>query len=96
MQINRPDYYDDLDKTYLKIWDLLRLGLSNRDAPFHIPVFICGKDKNIDGRIVVLRGINQANKKIWFHTDIRSNKIKILKTYPLASMIFYDKKKKSS
>ena len=94
MQINRPDYYDDLDKTYLKIWDLLRLGLSNRDAPFHIPVFICGKDKNIDGRIVVLRGINQANKKIWFHTDIRSNKIKILKTYPLASMLFYDKKKK--
>ena len=94
MQINRPDYYDNLDKTYLKIWDLLRLGLSNRDAPFHIPVFICGKDKNIDGRIVVLRGINQKDKKIWFHTDIRSNKIKILKTYPLTSMLFYDKQEK--
>ena len=94
MQINRPDYYNDLDKVYLKIWELLKNGLANRDAPFHIPTFICGKNSNFDGRIVVLRGVNHKDKKIGFHTDIRSNKIKILKTNPLSTLLFYDKSEK--
>ena len=91
MQTNRPDYYNDLDKVYLKIWDLLKCGLENRNAPFHIPTFICGKNKNFDGRIIVLRGVNQKDKKIWFHSDIRSNKIKVLKANPLSCLLFYDK-----
>ena len=45
MQINIPDYYNNLDKIYLRIWDLLNLGLKNRNESFHIPVFICGKKK---------------------------------------------------
>jgi len=94
VHINRPDYYNCLDKIYLKIWDLLKYGLANRDAPFHIPTFICGKNKNFDGRTVVLRGVSQKDKKICFHTDIRSNKIKILKTNPLSSLLFYDKGEK--
>jgi pyridoxamine 5'-phosphate oxidase len=94
VQINRPDYYNDLDKIYFKIWDLLEKGLTNRNAPFHIPTFICGKNENFDGRLVVLRGVSQKNKKIWFHSDIRSNKIKILKINPLSSLFFYDKSEK--
>ena len=94
MQINKPDYYNDLDKVYLKIWDLLKKGLVNRNTSFHIPTFICGEDKDFDGRIVVLRGISEKDKKIWFHSDIRSNKIKILKRNPLSSLIFYDKSEK--
>ena len=94
MQINRPDYYNDLDKIYLKIWDLLKNGLANRNAPFHIPTFICGKNENFDSRIVVLRGVSQKDKKIWFHSDIRSNKIKTLKTNSLSSLLFYDKSEK--
>ena len=94
MQTNKPDYYNNLDKVYSKIWNILNLGLINRDAPFHIPAFICGKNNNSDGRIVVLRGINEKEKKIWFHSDIRSNKIKILKSNPLGTLLFYDKKEK--
>jgi len=94
VQINKPDYYNDLDKIYLKIWNLLENGLANRNAPFHIPVFIAGKQKKFDGRIVVLRGIDKKEKKIWFHSDIRSNKIKILKSNPQASLLFYDKSEK--
>tara|TARA_B110000014_G_C19815057_1_gene423045 strand:+ start:64 stop:678 length:615 start_codon:yes stop_codon:yes gene_type:complete len=91
---NKPDYYNDLDKVYLKVWELLKSGLKNRDLPFHIPVFICG-DKNIsDGRIVVLRGLDEKEKKIWFHSDIRSNKVKILKNNSQATLLFYDKKEK--
>ena len=94
MEKYKPDYYNDLNKIYSKIWELLNLGLQNRDAPFHIPVFICGDKNKSDGRIVVLRGIDKKEKKIWFHSDIRSNKIKILKSNPEANLLFYDKNEK--
>ena len=91
---NKPDYYNDIDKVYLKIWDLLKVGLSNRDLPFHIPVFICGNENKFDGRIVVLRGVSFEEKKIWFHSDVRSKKIKILKSNPEGTFLFYDKGEK--
>ena len=94
MQNIKPDYYNDLDKVYLKVWELLKEGLQNRDLPFHIPVFICGDKGNFDGRIVVLRGVDEKEKKIWFHSDIRSNKIKILKSNPISTLLFYDKNEK--
>ncbi len=92
--LNKPDYYNNLDKIYLKIWNLLDLGLKNRNAPFHIPVFICGEKKEFDGRIIVLRGIDKNEKKLWFHSDIRSNKVEILKSNPKATLLFYDKTEK--
>ena len=94
MQINKPNYYNDLDKIYLKVWDLLEKGLANRNSSFHIPVFITGNQNDFDGRIVVLRGINKKEKKIWFHSDIRSNKIKTLKSNSQANFLFYDKSEK--
>ena len=94
MKLKKPDFYNNLDKIYLKIWELLKTGLSNRDLPFHIPVFICGQNGDADGRMVVLRGINEKDKNLWFHTDIRSKKIRTLKTNPIASLLFYDKEEK--
>jgi len=94
VQKNKPDYYNNLDKVYLKIWQLLNFGLKNRNAQFHIPVFICGSKDKSDARIVVLRGINQIEKKVWFHSDIRSNKIKTLKSNPEGVFLFYDKSEK--
>ena len=94
MQINKPEYYNDLDKIYLKIWDLLEDGLKNRNSPFHIPVFINGNQNKFDGRIVVLRGVDKKEKKIWFHSDIRSNKIKILRLNSQGNFLFYDKSEK--
>ena len=94
MQKKIPDFYNDLDKVYLKIWDLLNSGLLNRDSEFHLPVFIWGEGKVFDGRTVVLRGIDKKDKILWFHTDIRSKKIEILKANPSGSFLFYDKEKK--
>ena len=90
----KPDYYNDLNKVYSKIWNLLNAGLQNRDAPFHIPVFISNNKNKSDGRIIVLRGVDEKEKKIWFHSDIRSNKIKILKSNSEATLLFYDKAEK--
>jgi len=94
VQKNRPEYYNNIDKVYLKIWELLNEGLQNRNASFHIPTFICGSKNQFDGRIVVLRGVDEKQKKLWFHSDIRSNKIKILKSNPKATLLFYDKSEK--
>jgi len=94
VKFKKPDFYNNLDKIYLKIWELLKTGLSNRDLPFHIPVLICGNSSNANGRMVVLRGINKKYKNLWFHTDIRSKKIRTLKINPIASLLFYDKEEK--
>ena len=94
MQKNKPDYYNNLDKVNEKIWEMLNSGLKNRDAPFHIPVFICGNKDKFDGRIIVLRGVDEKEKKLWFHSDIRSNKVKDLKINPKATLLFYDKNEK--
>ena len=61
-----------------------------------LPVKIsgCGEKNNFDGRIVVLRGVDQKENKIWFHSDIRSNKIKILKSNLKGTLLFYDKGEK--
>ena len=94
MQKELPDFYNYLDKVYLKIWDRLSSGLLDRDSDYHLPVFICGEGKVFDGRTVVLRGFDEKNKILWFHADIRSKKIKILRINPNGSFLFYDKKKK--
>ena len=91
---NKPPYYNNLDKIYSKIWELLKLGLEHRDKSFHIPVFICGNESKFDGRIVVLRGINSKENKIWFHSDKRSNKIQILRSNSKGVFLFYDKDEK--
>jgi pyridoxamine 5'-phosphate oxidase len=91
VQNNKPDYYNDLDKIYSKIWNLLKNGLKDRNASCHLPTFISGKDSSFDGRLVVLRGVDENEKKIWFHSDIRSSKIKVLKNNPRSVLLFYDK-----
>lgn len=94
MQLHKSEYYNNLDKTYLKIWNLLEMGLAKRDSSFHLPVFINGNQNIIDGRIVVLRGISEIERKIWFHSDIRSKKVKIIKSNSQANLLFYDKSEK--
>jgi pyridoxamine 5'-phosphate oxidase len=94
VQNEKPPFYNDLEKTYLKIWNLLSEGLKDRSSPFHIPVFVSGRENKSSARIVVLRGVNKKEKKIWFHSDIRSNKVKILKYNSESSLLFYDKDEK--
>ena len=90
----QPAYYEDFSEIKKKIWLMLDDAVKNRASQFRIPTFICGNDNNIDGRIVVLRKSDQSNNLVQFHSDIRSDKIEILKKNPNASMLFYDKDEK--
>ncbi len=90
----QPAYYEDLKEIKKKIWSMIDDAVTNRSSQFRIPVFICGNQKDFDGRIVVLRKSDQSNNLVQFHSDIRSDKIPKLKNNNNASMLFYDKEEK--
>ena len=90
----QPAYYEDFKEIKKKIWSMLDDAVTNRSSQFRIPVFICGDQKDFDGRIVVLRKSDQQNCLVQFHSDIRSDKIEKLKKNPNAALLFYDKEEK--
>ena len=90
----QPAYYEDFTEIKKKIWSMLDDAVTNRSSQFRIPTFICGHNNNIDGRIVVLRKADQQNNLVQFHSDIRSDKIELLKSNSNAALLFYDKDEK--
>jgi 3-hydroxyisobutyrate dehydrogenase len=90
----QPAYYEDFKEIKKKIWSMLDDAVTNRSSQFRIPVFVCGDQKDFDGRIVVLRKSDQSNSLLQFHSDIRSDKIPKLKNNKNAAMLFYHKKEK--
>ena len=90
----QPAYYENLEEIQKKLWSMLGYAVVNRNSPFRIPVFICADQNDIDGRIVVLRKSDQNNNILQFHTDLRSQKVNILKKNKNASLVFYDKEEK--
>ena len=87
-------YYENSKEIESKIWDLLIKAVKDRSSEFRTPVFICGNDKDLDGRVVVLRKANQQNNFIQYHSDIRSSKIGKIKKNPNCSILFYGKEEK--
>ena len=90
----QPAYYEDFNEIKKKIWSMLDDAVTNRSSQFRIPTFICGHNNDIDGRIVVLRKSDQQNNLVQFHSDIRSDKVQLLKSNPNAALLFYDKDEK--
>jgi pyridoxamine 5'-phosphate oxidase len=90
----QPAYYENLVEIKKKIWSMFNDAVTNRSSPFRIPIFICGDQEDLDGRIVVLRKSDQSNSLVQYHSDIRSDKIKKLKKNKNAAMLFYDKEEK--
>ena len=75
----QPAYYENLEEIQKKLWSMLDDAVVNRSSSFRIPVFICADQNDINGRIVVLRKSDRKNNVLQFHTDLRSQKVAILK-----------------
>ena len=90
----QPAYYEDFNEIKKKVWSMLDDAVTNRSSQFRIPTFICGHNNDVDGRIVVLRKADQQNNLVQFHSDIRSDKIELLKNNSNAALLFYDKDEK--
>ena len=73
---------------------MLSNAVKDRSSEFRTPIFICGNEEDLDGRVVVLRKVDQQNNFIQYHSDIRSSKIEKIKKNPKCSILFYGKEKK--
>lgn len=60
-------------------------------APFHTGVIATADEGRPELRTVVLRHADAVQKKLFFHTDIRSPKVKQLQLHPQISWLFYEK-----
>ena len=87
-------YYEDSKEIEKKIWELLSTAVKDRSSEFRTPVFICGNDKDLDGRVVVLRKADPQNNFIQYHSDIRSSKIEKIKQNSSCAILFYGKEEK--
>ena len=87
-------YYENSNEIEKKIWKLLTNAVKDRSSEFRTPTFICGNGEDLDGRVVVLRKVDQQNNIIQYHSDIRSSKIEKIKKIQTAQYYFMEKKKK--
>ena len=94
MPEEQVSYYENFNEIEKKLWNLLTEAVKDRSSEFRTPIFICGNNKDLDGRVVVLRKTDQKNNFIQFHSDIRSSKIEKIKKNPNCSILFYGKKEK--
>ena len=65
----QPAYYENFKEIKKKIWSMLDDAVTNRSSQFRIPVFVCGDQKDFDGRIVVLRKSDQSNNLCLLYTS---------------------------
>ena len=94
MSVENISYYENFNEIEKKLWALLIRAVNDRSSEFRTPVFICGDNNNLDGRVVVLRKADEKNLSLQFHSDIRSTKIGAIKKNPNSSLLFYGKKEK--
>jgi|DewCreStandDraft_2_1066082.scaffolds.fasta_scaffold00390_40 hypothetical protein len=73
-----------------KIWKHLELAVSDRNHPFHTPVFATiSEDGSPSSRIVVLRRFWRKPRGLAFHSHIGAPKIAEIKNNPRVSWCFY-------
>ena len=59
-------YYENFKEIEKKIWSLLTNAVKDRSSEYRTPVFICGNEKDLDGRVVVLRKADPVKNFIQF------------------------------
>jgi pyridoxamine 5'-phosphate oxidase len=86
-----PDFYNDLNLSFDKAWQIIEPGATQRISAAHTPVVATiGTDGLPQQRIMVLREADRAKRFLRFHTDARSTKIGEVRSGALASVLMYD------
>lgn len=86
-----PDFYNDLDLSFTKAWDLIEPGASKRSSPAHTPVVGSVDAAGLSQlRVMVLREADRSTRRLRFHTDSRSAKIKDFAIDDRVSILMYD------
>lgn len=93
MPLDPPDWYgsDDLSGFERWCWSLVSRGVKDRRSPFHTPTLATvGDDGRPDLRTLVLRGANEGERTLRFHTDRRAGKLRQIVAEPRVAVHFYD------
>ena len=80
----------DLTATEAGIWQLLQQAVGSYKAPFHHAVVATINHSMPEARTVILRKVLVPERKLFFHTDIRSPKMEQLQWQPQVTWLFYD------
>lgn len=72
---NFSNFFSDLDKGELKIWDLLAQGVVNKKSKFHTPTLSTVNGNMINSRTIILRKVDNKTKMLFFYSDSRSRKV---------------------
>lgn len=86
-----PDYYDDLDLSFERAWDVIQNGLKDRHSPAHAPVVGTVDEQGAPQlRVMILRDVCRDTRTLRFNTDARSHKITQMQVNGTTSILIYD------
>jgi pyridoxamine 5'-phosphate oxidase len=84
-------YYDDLELSFAKAWNVIEPGASKRTLPAHTPIVgTVDEQGHPQLRIMVLREASRDTRLLRFHTDSRSPKTAEVGNNSRASILMYD------
>lgn len=86
-----PDYYDDLNLSFEKAWDVIGNGPTDRHSPAHAPVVGTVDEAGAPQlRVMILRDACRDTRTLRFNTDARSQKITQMRVNGATSILIYD------
>ena len=90
MPENSAPFYDDLPLSLIEAQRLIEPGATDRRSEAHCPS-VATLDANglPNQRVMILRHVDWAARKLRFHTDARSTKTITLSERNAASVLFY-------
>jgi pyridoxine/pyridoxamine 5'-phosphate oxidase len=81
----------NLEHIYARIWDCLAAAVREENLPFKVmQAATVGLDGSPNVRTVLLRGVNERENLLTFHTDLRSPKIAELSREPRIALVAVD------
>jgi len=82
-----------LEEILQQTWHLLIRGANQKKDPLHLATIATTNQQLAKIRTVVLRKTDATKRRLYFYTDVRSEKIQQLRQYPTLSWLFYHPKK---
>ena len=85
-------FFDPANATQIAddCWTLLQHAVFDRDCGWRLPVLATWDGTNLRQRTLVLRRVDSATRRLYFHTNLHSPKVRILTEHPNVSLNFYD------
>ncbi len=90
-----PEQTNDLNFVEELCWKLLSYGASNRKSAMRNVVIGSAVDGKSYMQTVTLRRVENEERKVFFHTDIRSDKIEFIKDAGCLSWLAHDPENRS-